>query len=129
MNKLLSFNPEPFESEFAFGGAMELRDFKKHRIEKPCGCGHAAAESLSAFVIDPEVGPVAPAPRPTLRRTTPAIPRTPSSRPPFDSQAFRRRAVEIAHQELVRWGDGKIKETDPRLRKTLQDYLPLRRPD
>jgi Uncharacterized protein conserved in bacteria (DUF2272) len=118
MNRLLSFNPEPLESECAFGDATELRDFKRHRIEKPCRCGHAAAESLSAFVIDPEVGPVAWAPRPTLGRTGLAIPRTPSSQPPFDSQAFRRRAVAIAHQELVRWGDGRITETDPRLRKT-----------
>ena len=30
--------------------------------------------------------------------------------------------MQIANQELARWGDGRIKETDPRLRKTLQGY-------
>src|SRR5262249_43792551 len=34
----------------------------------------------------------------------------------------RQRAVLIANRELARWGSGRIKETDPRLRKTLQDY-------
>ena len=30
--------------------------------------------------------------------------------------------MRIANQELARWGKGTIKETDPRLRQTLQDY-------
>jgi hypothetical protein len=122
MNRLPSFNPESFDSEFAFGGAMRLRDSERDRIGKPRGCRHAAAESLSAFEINPGVGPVAPALRRTLRRALPAIPRAPSPQPSFDSQAFRRRAVQIANQELARWGDGRTKETDPRLYKTLQNY-------
>jgi hypothetical protein len=30
--------------------------------------------------------------------------------------------VRIANQELARWGNGAIKETDPRVRRVLQDY-------
>jgi Uncharacterized protein conserved in bacteria (DUF2272)/Putative peptidoglycan binding domain len=41
---------------------------------------------------------------------------------PFDSQGFRQRIVRIANQELARWGNGSIKETDPQVRQTLQDY-------
>jgi flagellum-specific peptidoglycan hydrolase FlgJ len=112
MNRLLDFNPEPFEREFEFGAVLGGRDFESGPVAKQCGCRHAAAAGkLSAFEMDREFGPVSP-----------AIPRTPSPQPPFDSQAFRRRAVQSANQELVRWGDGRIKETDPRLRKTLQDY-------
>jgi hypothetical protein len=40
----------------------------------------------------------------------------------FDGQAFRQRIVRIANQELARWGNGTIKETDPRIRRALQDY-------
>jgi Uncharacterized protein conserved in bacteria (DUF2272)/Mannosyl-glycoprotein endo-beta-N-acetylglucosaminidase/Putative peptidoglycan binding domain len=47
---------------------------------------------------------------------------TPISPQPFDGQAFRQRIVRIANQELARWGNGAIKETDPRVRQVLQDY-------
>src|SRR4029077_13212686 len=48
-----------------------------------------------------------------------AIPTAPA---PFDSRAFRQRIVRIANQELARWGNGAIKETNPRTRRVLQDY-------
>jgi hypothetical protein len=41
---------------------------------------------------------------------------------PFDSEVFRQRIVQIANQELERWGNGRIKETDPRIRQVLRDY-------
>jgi hypothetical protein len=47
---------------------------------------------------------------------------TPVGVAPFDSQAFRQRIVRIANQELARWGNGTIKETDPKVRQALQDY-------
>jgi hypothetical protein len=47
---------------------------------------------------------------------------TPVGVAPFDSQAFRQRIVRIANQELTRWGSGAIKETDPGIRRVLQDY-------
>jgi hypothetical protein len=40
----------------------------------------------------------------------------------LDSQAFRQRIVRVANQELARWSNGTIKETDPRVRQVLQDY-------
>ena len=55
------------------------------------------------------------------RPTRPALPPLPGPAA-FDAEALRKKAVEIAKQELARWGNGKIKETDPRLRQTLQDY-------
>jgi hypothetical protein len=47
---------------------------------------------------------------------------TPVEVVPFDSQAFRQMIVRTANQELARWGNGTIKETDPKVRQTLQDY-------
>jgi peptidoglycan hydrolase-like protein with peptidoglycan-binding domain len=47
---------------------------------------------------------------------------TPAGPAPFDSSGFRQRIVRIANQELARWGNGSIKETDPQVRQTLQDY-------
>ena len=112
MHRLLDFNPEPFESEFEFGGTLRRAEFESAPVTKPCGCKHAAAAgALSAFEMDREFG-----------SASPANPRTQPRQAPFDGQAFRRRAVQIANQELARWGDGGIKETDPRLRKTLQEY-------
>ena len=101
MNRLLRFNPEPFDTELE--GAFELY-------------GAPTSESeleTSRFV------------RPRMRALSRPLP---SSRgphrtcQPFDSQAFRQRIVRLANQELARWSNGTIKETDPRLRKTLQDY-------
>jgi flagellum-specific peptidoglycan hydrolase FlgJ len=112
MNRLLQFNPEPFVPELEFGAWLGGRDFESGQVTMPCGCRHAAAAGkLSAFEIDREFG-----------HASAANPGTPSPQPSFDSRAFRRRAVQVANQELVRWGDGRIRETDPRLRKTLQGY-------
>jgi len=47
------------------------------------------------------------------RATTPAQPAM---------QAIRANSVRIANQELARWGNGSIKEADPRMRQVLQDY-------
>ena len=112
MNRLLQFNPEPFERELEFGEVLGGRDFESGRVAMPCGCSHAAAGGkLSAFEMDREFGPASR-----------ALPRTSSPQPSLDRQAFRRRAVQIASRELARWGDGRTTEMDPRLRKTLQDY-------
>ena len=48
--------------------------------------------------------------------------RAPAPQSAFDNQAFRRKLVGLANQELARWGSGAIKETDPRTRRVLQDY-------
>ena len=48
--------------------------------------------------------------------------KVPSALPAFDSEAFRQKIVRIANQELARWGNGAIKEIDPRVRRVLQDY-------
>jgi peptidoglycan hydrolase-like protein with peptidoglycan-binding domain len=58
------------------------------------------------------------------RRRLPSRPAAPptAAPAPFDSEAFRQRIVRIANQELARWGRGRIKETDPRIRRVLQDY-------
>ena len=59
--------------------------------------------------------------RPTMRPgVSPTA--TPTGTAPFDSQAFRQKIVQIANQELVRWGRGSIKETDPAIRRVLNDY-------
>jgi hypothetical protein len=122
MNRLLSFDPEPFLGELAGGGATEFRDLKWGDVGKPCGCRHAAAQGRSAFEVDREVRLAGPAVRRTLKHAAPAVLPTGAPQASFDSQAFRQRAVQIAKQELARWGDGTIKETDARLRKTLQNY-------
>jgi hypothetical protein len=45
-----------------------------------------------------------------------------SSRRDWSSIALRGKAVELAIQELNRWGRGTIKESDPRLRSVIEDY-------
>ena len=122
MNKLLSFDPEPFQGELAGGGATQFPDLKWGDASKPCGCRRAAARDRSAFEVNREVRPAGPALRRPLRRAAPAALRARAPKASFDGQTFRQRAVQIAKQELARWADGTIKEADPRLRKTLQDY-------
>ena len=56
-------------------------------------------------------------PRPAL--SSAASTGTPAS---FNSQTFRQQIVRIANQESARWGNGATKETDPRVRRVLQDY-------
>ena len=136
MNRLLSFNPEPFETESEIEVASRTRKFGRSGFCEQCGCQHAAgrgcspylrglpaasrAQDWSAFESDREISPFGQALRRTPRRSAPAVSLSP--RPSFEAQAFRRKAVRIAKQELMRWGSGRIKESDPALRKTLQDY-------
>jgi hypothetical protein len=47
MNRLLSFNPEPFESESGFGGALQMRDTSRGGFGEQCGCQRAVARSSS----------------------------------------------------------------------------------
>jgi hypothetical protein len=128
MNKLLSFNPEPFESETEFSSALQMPDIRTDEFGERCGCPHparrgsAAREGRSSTLeFDREIGSSARNLRQARRRSAPPVSQHPSPQP-FDSQAFRQRAVLIANRELARWGNGRIKETDPRLHKTLQDY-------
>ena len=111
MNKLLRFNPEPFETESEIAGTL--------RGGSPFSHG-APVAPLSA----PEWETAASV-RPR-RRTQPRPPLpfqpAPSPLPAFDSQAFRQKIVRLANQELARWGNRKIKETDPKVRRVLQDY-------
>jgi hypothetical protein len=136
MNRLLSFNPEPFETESEIEVASRRRRFRRSGFCEQCGCQHAAgrgcspylrglpaassAQDWSAFESDREISPFGQALRRTPRRPAPAVSLSP--RPSFEAQAFRRKAVRIAKQELMRWGSGRIKESDPALSKTLQDY-------
>jgi hypothetical protein len=136
MNRLLSFNPEPFETESEIEVASRTRRFRRSGFCEQCGCQHAAgrgcspylrglpaasrAQGWSAFESDREISPFGQALRRPPRRSASAVSLSP--RPSFEVQAFRRKAVRIAKQELMRWGSGRIKESDPALRKTLQDY-------
>jgi hypothetical protein len=54
----------------------------------------------------------------------PAVPPAvgPAGRAPFDGEGFRQRIAQIANRELSRWGNGRIKETDPGIRQVLRDY-------
>jgi len=82
------------------------------------------------FLDQPFTPPVAPdifTPQGAPGRRTP----TPSSAPrgaraapapAFDPVAFRARLVEVALQELARWDNGKMLETEARAGATLQDY-------
>jgi len=136
MTRLLSFNPEPFEAEAEMNGALLTQWSTRGTAGQQCGfrreassarspySGAASAASGAERWPQPEweIGPTAVArPRTRRRPTRPASPPPPTPAA-FDAEAFRKKAVEIAKQELARWGNGKIKETDPRLRKTLQDY-------
>jgi flagellum-specific peptidoglycan hydrolase FlgJ len=114
MNRLLSFNPEPFESESAFVGAMQMPSFAGNRARRACGCQHGSQlEAELETLVRPRRRALS---RPSILARAPAPPSA------FDSQAFRRKIVGLANQELARWGNGAIKETDPRTRRVLQDY-------
>jgi hypothetical protein len=47
---------------------------------------------------------------------------TPMDQTTIDSAAFRRRVVQIAMDELAKWGDGSVKEAEPRIAGILQKY-------
>jgi hypothetical protein len=137
MNRLLSFNPEPFENELEFGGALQMRDMKKGESGERCGCQHATARRSSEYFGGPSArlemenvprleagwgtvpivrsrGRAPSRPASIFARTAAAL--------PCGSQAFRQKIVTLANQELARWGNGAIKEPDPRTRRALQDY-------
>ena len=101
MNRLLRFNPEPFDTELE--GAFELY-----------GAPTSESELETSRFVRPRMR--------ALSRPTSLLARAPSDLPAVDSQTLRQRIVRFATQELARWNNGTIKETDPRLRKTLQDY-------
>ena len=61
-------------------------------------------------------------PRRTSSRPAVSSAASPGAPAVFDSQAFRQQIVRIANQELARWGNGAVKETEPRVRRVLQDY-------
>jgi Uncharacterized protein conserved in bacteria (DUF2272) len=105
MNRLLSFNPEPFETDSEFENAPQVHGATSASLERE-------AE---------ERRPTRPR-RPTPSRPTSSMAAAPLAIPALDSEGLRRKIVRIANQELVRWGEGAIKETDPKLRQTLQDY-------
>jgi len=111
MNRLLRFNPEPFETNSEIAGTL--------RGASPFSHGTPVAPLFA-----PEwetAASVRPRRRTRPRPTLPFQP-APSSLPAFDSQAFRQKIVRLANQELARWGNRKIKETDPKVRRVLQDY-------
>jgi flagellum-specific peptidoglycan hydrolase FlgJ len=138
MNRLLSFNPEPFENDLELANA-----FQAHRVTRGCSDqqsefefmgtrgrwsyfpGTSAVckgEKASGSEVEWETGGfVRPRTR-TLSRPGSRFTTAPSALPPFDSSAFRQRIVRLANQELARWGNGTIHETDPRTRRALQDY-------
>ena len=138
MNRLLSFNPEPFETDLQLENAFQARSATRGRFGQEGELEYTGARGRSQYFggmsAASETGYL-PASEPEWeisssiqprRRTrplpTPPVSPTPSPLPTFDGQAFRQKIVQIANRELARWGDGRIKETDPRLRKTLQDY-------
>ena len=123
MNRLLSFNPEPFESESEMEGVSQMQGLARSGFGQQYFRGTSAASRagyLPAFEPEWEISPSTR--RRTRPRPTPSVSQTPSLLPMFDSQAFRQRIVRLANQELARWGNGAIKETDPRIRRALQDY-------
>jgi len=79
-------------------------------------------EAPSAPQTEWEFGAFARPRRRTGSRPVLASTPSPGATATFDSQAFRQKIVRIANQELARWGNGAIKETDPRIRRALQDY-------
>ncbi len=138
MNRLLSFNPEPFETDSEVEGAFELYDATKGSSDRESEFEYTMTRGRSSYVRGtsavskgenaPLSGPeweagayVQPRRRALFRSVSPFA-TAPSTLPTFDSQAFRQRIMRLANQELARWGNGTIKETDWRLRKTLQDY-------
>src|SRR6516162_2016158 len=111
MNRLLRFNPEPFETNSEIAGTLRgASPFSHGTPVAPL----SAPEWETAASVRPR--------RRTRPRPTLSFQPAPSSLPAFDSQAFRQKIVRLANQELARWGNRKIKETDPKVRRVLQDY-------
>lgn len=112
MNRLLSFTPEPFETDSYLEGALQAYGATRSGSDRESAFEYARGRGPGAFARSRRrAGPRA-APYPT----------TSTAAATFDSQAFRQRIVRIANQELARWGNGAIKETSPRTRRVLQDY-------
>ena len=109
MNRLLSFTPDPFETDLELAGALRADDATRSGPD-PEGDFEYARGRPSVFSRVRRPG----CPGSTLY----PAPYT----APFDSRAFRQRIVCIANQELARWGNGVMKETNPRTRRVLQDY-------
>ena len=112
MNRLLSFTPEPFETDLELAGALRAYDATRSGSDRESDFENARWRGPSAFARSRRRAGARPAPYPA----------TSTAAAPFDSQAFRQRIVRIANQELARWGNGAIKETNPRTRRVLQDY-------
>jgi outer membrane protein OmpA-like peptidoglycan-associated protein len=49
MNRLLSFNPEPFETEAEMQSALPMRSFPRRGFAEQCGCQHAASSGGSSY--------------------------------------------------------------------------------
>ena len=107
MTRLLRFNPEPFETDSEMAGALQMRSFARSASNSP------------AFEPEWEITPSIQTRR---RPARPPASSVAQKLPKFDSQAFRQRIVQLANQELARWGNGTLKETDPKVRRVLQEY-------
>jgi hypothetical protein len=105
MNRLLSFTPDPFETDLELAGALRADDATRSGPDPEGDFEYARGRPSVFSRVRRRGGPGA-----TLYTA------------PFDSRAFRQRIVRIANQELARWGNGVMKETNPRTRRVLQDY-------
>ena len=105
MNRLLRFNPDPFDTGSEIAGTL--------RGASPFSGAPVAPLAAPEWEIDASVRPCKRTrPRPTL-----PFELAPSPLPSFDSKAFRRKIVHLANRELVRWGNGTVKETNPAIRR------------
>src|SRR5690349_13671494 len=122
MNRLLSFNPEPFESESEMEGASQMQGLARSGFGQQYLRGTSAASRagyLPAFEPEWEISPSTR--RRTRPRPTPSVSQTPSLLPMFDSQAFRQKIVRIANQELARWGNGNRSQDSARAAGLLEN--------
>lgn len=123
MNRFLSFNPDFFEPESEFEGSFQASGRTRGRIDQNTDFEYGRARGHPAPAgSEWETGGLVRSQRRTpWYRASPLV-AVPSIAAPFDSKTLRQRIVSLANQELVRWGNGKIKELDPRTRRALQDY-------